>query len=1071
MAVCPVCAADNREGARFCDACGARLEPDGRAESGQERKTVTVLFTDVTGSTSLGERLDPESLREIMGRFFGLARRAIERHGGTVEKYIGDAVMAVFGVPVAHEDDALRALRAASDLRSSLADFNAELEAAQAVSLMLRTGINTGRVVVGAGSGETFVTGDAVNVAARLQQVAEPGEILLGPLTHRLVRTVVDVTPLGPVLLRGKTEPVAAYQFRSMRATASGPSERRPLVGRTRELARLRDAFAGVVADRRTHLFTLLGPAGVGKSRLVAEFVASATASGEAQVIRGRCLPYGEGLTYWPIAEAVKSLAEIAETDTREAARARLHRLVEDAPNPLVLEQGLAEVTGLEPAGLPPEEVTWAVRTLLEFVADRRPLIVLIDDLQWAEPPLLDLVEHVTDYSRDAPILLLCLARPELLDVRPGWSGGKLNVTTVLLEPLPEAEAELLVDRLLGGSLPVAVRERITTAAEGNPLFAEEFAAMLADDGLIRRDGDRWTVTGDLSSLVIPPSIQAVLAARLDRLPLSERAVAGRASVVGRIFEGPAVVALSPEAERPTVPDRIASLIRKELVRAERQTEARLEAYRFRHLLIRDAAYEALSKLERATLHEQFADWLVEIAGDRIVEYEEIVGHHLRTAHVYRVELGLRDGHTADLARVAASHLGAAGRRAAARDDIPAASTLLAGALELTADPRERIALSIDLADTFVAGGSWQEARDVLDDLIALGITDEGQGARIRLLRARVLFNTDPSSSFEELDSGLEELVAIFERVGDEAYRVKALRTRWYLLFARGRAGEAADMLDEAVAAARAVGSSEWLELARWIPLADAFGPRPVRAAIRRAEILLAEVAGHPAVEAMIALSLGVLRVMDGDEEAGFRSLAEGTTQLDAVGQPVWAGGGLQLTGWARLMTGQFAEAEMILRRSDEQLARLAETGFRSTTAALLGRTLVELDRIDAALPWIDLAESLGATDDIVTHVVSRGARARMAAARGEFELGMDLARSAVALAETGDFSTITADATVGLAVVLGSAGRSDEALAAAHDARRLFEQKGNRPGVAIGDRLISELTLRTTQSAAGVVD
>jgi class 3 adenylate cyclase len=682
MLACPSCGAPLSGSPKFCPECGTRLEPPAPPSS-EVRKTVTVLFSDVVGSTAVGERLDAEAVRDLMARYFAAMRRVIERHGGTVEKFIGDAIMAVFGIPTLREDDALRAVRAADEMRKTLVELNAGLEFERGVAIQARTGITTGEVVTGdAAVGGTLATGDTVNTAARLEQAAAPGEILIGAPTYRLVRDVVTVERADPVTARGKELPVPAYRLVSV--TPGGEAHARrldaPLIGRERELARLQHAYRDAVGERRCELFTLLGSAGVGKSRLVREFLAAV--EGEARILRGRCLPYGEGITYWPLAEALREAASISEADDREAARGRLLTLLEGERNAEPVAARMASAIGLSDERAVQSEVFSAVRRTLEHLANERPLVVVWEDIHWAEPAFLDLIDHLAEWSRDAAILLVCPARPELLDARPSWGGGKLNVTTVMLEALPSEAAARLIDVLPGGSvLPDSVTQRIAQAAEGNPLFLEEFLGMLFDDGLLQAVDDHWQFRGEVERLKIPPSISALLAARLERLTSAERQVAQRGAVVGRAFEADAVAELAPEGLRPHVTEALMALVRKELVRPELSELTASDAFKFRHILIRDTAYEALPKRERAVLHERVADWLQRVAGDRLTEYEEIVGFHLEQAHGYRAELGLRDDRTDSLGARAAERLGAAGLRARVRQDARAALNLLARAL------------------------------------------------------------------------------------------------------------------------------------------------------------------------------------------------------------------------------------------------------------------------------------------------------------------------------------------------------------------------------------------------------
>jgi class 3 adenylate cyclase len=618
------------------------------------RKVVTVLFCDLTGSTAIGDRTDPEALRALMRRYYDTARVVLERHGGMVEKFVGDAVMAVFGIPVATEDDGLRAVRAAVELRDTVHELGLEA----------RIGVSTGDVV--AGDGDTLVTGDAVNVAARLEQAAGAGEILLGDGTMRLVRDATTSEPVS-LALKGKPEPVPAHRLVTLDTAMTGVTRNldTPLVGRARERERLRSDFDDAVATRTCRLFTLIGPAGVGKSRLVADFLAAVGES--ATIARGRALSYGEGITYWPLVEMLIQL-------------------------------------GVEPADAirgTPADTQLATRAIFEAAAEQRPLVLVLDDLQWAEPPMLDLVEHVVDWSRDAPIFLLCIARPELLDLRPGWGGGKMNATSILLEPLGEAEAITLADSLLAGiELDAETRSRILTIAEGNPLFLEEMAALARE------------ARGVVS---VPPTIRALLQARLDTLNQAERTVIERGAVEGKVFHRGAVTALAPEADRAGVGGQLLSLMRKEMVRPDRTQIAGDDAFRFRHLLIRDTAYDSLPKAVRAELHERFGDWLA--AHGDLLEQDELVGYHLEHAAGYLRELDADDPRAAAIASRAALRLAGAGRGAFERGDVSAASGLLGRAHALTQDRAERRRFIPDLIDVLDRLGQPAPILALLEEL------------------------------------------------------------------------------------------------------------------------------------------------------------------------------------------------------------------------------------------------------------------------------------------------------------------------------------------------------------------
>src|SRR5438128_1289730 len=702
VTICAACGHENRAGARYCDSCGAPLASP---ETRELRKVVTILFCDVTGSTALGERLDSESLRRVMERYFAVARQVLEHHGGTVEKFIGDAVMAVFGIPVVHEDDALRGARAAAELREELTGLNAELQREFQTELQVRMGINTGEVVTSEGG--TLATGDAVNVAARLEQAAQPGEILIGDKTRQLAEGALELEAVAPVDAKGKSEPLLAYRLLGVRADAPA-FERRfdaPFVGREGELEQLTQAYGRAVRDRSCHLFTVLGPAGIGKSRVVHEFIAS---TADPIVLRGRCLAYGDGITYFPLVEILEQIAA-----DRELSRV----LAGDPDGRKLLNEVSAAIGVVDEAIVAREDTFRAVRTLLELLAQSRPLILVLDDLHWAEPTFLDLVDHIADWSRDAAILLLCVARPDLLDARSGWGGGKHNATTILLEPLSESDAETLIDNLLvGGDLPEDLRERITSSAEGNPLFVEQMLALIAQGG---GNGN--------GEVAVPPTIQALLATRLEQLPSPERVAAERASVIGKEFWRNALAEIGGETSA------LPGLVRKELIRPHRSPIFPLDdAYRFRHQLIRDAAYDGMPKELRAELHERFGIWLQTNRS----EYDEIVGYHLEQAFRLKSQLGRADVALNALGSRAGDLLGRAGHRAYERGDIPAAVNLLGRATELLPkqEPR-RLEHLVRLGYALHDSGELARAKATYSEAIDIA---RAAGERALELRGRV---------------------------------------------------------------------------------------------------------------------------------------------------------------------------------------------------------------------------------------------------------------------------------------------------------------------------------------------
>jgi class 3 adenylate cyclase len=636
--ICTSCGHENGAGARFCEECGLELS-FAPASSGayERRKTVTVLFCDLTGSTALGEALDPERLRTLLAEYFERMRAIVERHGGSVEKFIGDAVMAVFGVPVLHEDDALRAVRAAAEMRDALPELG----------LQGRIGVMTGEVVTG--TEERLATGDAVNVAARLEQAAQPGEVLVGESTLGLVRDGVDIEPLEPLELKGKADPVPAFRLLRVRDAPERRHGQR-FVGRERELAILVEAWERVRSEQCCELVTVIGDAGVGKSRLASEALASI----DARVVRGRCLPYGEGITYWSVVEVLKQL------DLRPAEEAAA----------VAIRSLLGETEAVTSA----EEIAWAFRKTLEQAAAAQPLVVVFDDIQWGEETFLDLIEHVALLSAGASILVFCMARPELAERRPAWP------VTLRLEPLCDAD----VDHLIPQRIPDELREKIAHAAGGNPLFIEEMLAMAGE------------AQGDV---VVPPTLRALLAARLDQLETTERSVLERGAVEGEIFHRGAVQALTSDAVQVT--PRLAALVRRALIRSDKAQLQGEDAFRFRHLLIRDAAYDALPKATRADLHQRFATWLEE-HGTELVELDEILGYHLEHACRYRGELGTAvDGNLAASAR---RRLTAAGCRAQVRADYIAAASLFERAAALIPPSEFDLALECDLIDALYWG-------------------------------------------------------------------------------------------------------------------------------------------------------------------------------------------------------------------------------------------------------------------------------------------------------------------------------------------------------------------------------
>jgi class 3 adenylate cyclase/tetratricopeptide (TPR) repeat protein len=1000
--VCPSCGRELAADAKFCSECGAALGaavPPAR----EQRKTVTVLFCDIAGSTALGESTDPEALRALLARYFERMKAIVEAHGGSVEKFIGDAVMAVFGVPAVHEDDALRACRAAVEMREALPELG----------IRGRIGVCTGEVVTG--TEERLATGDAVNVAARLEQAAEPGEVLISAETRGLLRETVEVGEERLLELKGKSEPAPAYPL--VAVLGDGAIARRldvPIVGRERERRALEDAWQRALSERSCHLFTVLGAAGVGKSRLCAEFLGSLDG---ARVVQGRCLSYGNGITYWPVVEIVLQL-DRRPSDPRAAA-------------------AIASLLGESDAPSDAEQIAWAFRSLLEEVA---PVVCVFDDLHWAEPTLLDLVDHLADWSRDAPMLVLCMARPELLDRRAGWAGGKLNATTVLLEPLSATETDELIERLLGDAdVDDDLRVRIRDAAEGNPLFVEEMLAMVADS--------------PGAGVVVPPTIQALLAARLDQLDPSERDVLERGAVEGKVFHRGSVEALAPEEH--DVSRRLMALVRKELVRPDRAQLAGDDAFRFRHLLIRDAAYEGLPKSARAELHERFADWLAERAED-LIEYDEIAGYHLEQAYRYRVELGLLDDATAQLAERASDRLGAAGDRALTRNDISAAITLLHRSLELLPEDARSFERESGLVHARMFSGDFGGAIAGADALIAEAVTD---GDHRRELRARLLRSSiahlGEGESAEETRPLAEKALRVFADPVDDA----GLADAWYALARIEHNACRFRLRDQAVRrmedhAGRA-GIERLERLARaWLAAGYVFGPYSVDEALQWYEQNADVMDDSPVVRNMHAR----MESMRGEFDRARALMAESMQRMHELGQRLIAAGSAMEASDIELDAGNVAGAAEIAVAGCARLEELGERGWLSTLAGQAGQALYALGRIDEAWHWTEVAERAGAEDDVITRLLILQVRAKVQARRGDYVEAERLAREALQLSEETDMLSEQGDAWADLAEVLTLVGRREEAAQALEAAEALYTEKGYVVAIKRTRALLEEL-------------
>jgi class 3 adenylate cyclase/tetratricopeptide (TPR) repeat protein len=1035
---------------------------------GEVRKVVTILFSDLAGSTVLGEGLDPESFRRLLARYFQEMQAVVQRHEGTTEKFIGDALMAVFGVPRLHEDDALRAVRAAVEMRQALGRLNEEFERAWGLRVLARVGINTGEVVAGdpAGGG-SFVAGDAVNLAARLEQAAEPGQILIADSTYRLVREAVTAEPLAPLAVKGKTEPVSAWRLLEVTPGVPGWGRRldSPLVGRDQELQALQEAVRRTSASRSCELVTVLGAAGVGKSRLVNELLA--TLGSRPRVVWGRCLPYGEGITFWPIVEVLRDAAGISDADPPEDARSKLLAQLEPSGNKQLVGERLAALLGLSEVTPGIQETFWAVRKFLEELAARRPLVVVCDDINWGEPTFLDLLEYLVDWIRGVPVLLVCLARGDLLDTRGSWMTGKPNASLITLHPLSRPQTEGLIGNLLsaGGAPPrgdpIAQLAEVT---EGNPLFAEELVRMLVDDGRLRRHNSGWRVAGDISTLDIPPTIHALITARLDRLAEEERAVIERASVIGRQFWWRAVAELSPDEERAGVGSGLQSLTRKELIVPDRSDLSEEDTFRFAHILVRDAAYRGTSKAVRAKLHERFAEWIPATVRDRAGEYEEIVGYHLEQAYWTRRQLGPVNQQTQDLGRRAAVPLASAGQRAFARGDMPAAVNLLSRAASVlpAGDSMLRQALP-DLAFALLETGDFERLQVVVEQTseAATSSRDPAVQAQASVLGLWMRVFTQPEGWAEEALRGATLAIATFEEQGDE----RGLSRGWSLLglvhlFGCQFATSEEAWLKAAAHAHAAGKEREQLEYLSWVPLCVWGGPTAVTDGIQRCREILERTAGDRKAMSTALFTQGKLEAMRGrfDEARELISRARGV--LEEVALTVWLAGPLtQMAGWVEVLAGDPARAERDLRWGAETLEEIGELSWLSTVAGILAEALYLQGRYDEAEVFLRTCEQTAGSEDAYSQSLLRSVRAKLLAREGEVRAAEEFGRQAVAVVEPTDFLFMQGFALLSLGEALRLAGKTREARVVLQDAIEVCERKGFTGGVRRARELLGAAT------------
>jgi class 3 adenylate cyclase/tetratricopeptide (TPR) repeat protein len=962
-----------------------------------ERRLASVLFVDLVDSTALVSGMDPEVARRRVTQFFERAANCVESHGGLVEKFAGDAVMAAFGVQQTHEDDAERAVRAGLAI----------LQATDELGLQARAGIESGEVVVDEAD-STFATGEAVNIAARLQQAAAPQQLLIGPTTHRLSFGRVEVEDVGPLDVRGRADPVWVWS-----AVGVNDGARRshaieaPFVGREHELELLENTFKRAVRDRRAHLVTIYGDAGIGKSRLAAEFLDGLEG---VTVLKGRCLPYGESVTYWPVAEMVKSAAGIADDDPLDVAIDKLRECcpAEEVADLLGLATGVLEAVHGERSQ---QEISWAAREWAELTArSTQPLILVFEDIHWAEEPMLQLIEHMTTWVKDAPLMVICLARTELLDVAPEWGGGRVRATSIELEPLLPEESEELVEGLLatasGRALEATVRQALLDKTEGNPLFVEETVRMLLEDG------------GNGVPRGIPDTLQALIAARIDRLPAEHKTVLRRAAVIGRIFHEGAVVDLTEELGG--VPEVLQDLVLRDFVsRAERSTISGETAYKFKHVLIREVAYAGLAKEARAALHRRFAGWLRERAGEELLE---IRAYHLD--HAAQLVAELDGAPSKDLAAEAAQALQKAGKRALAREANRTARKLLVRAVELEPTLERRY---------YAAKAAWRmsdyptlarEMEKVQKEAAEAGDREIEGLAVTALAEAAVVREGDVPKALQLTDRALELLSE------KDGARFAALATRTTVVWSVGDLDEHERIVREALQLARDIGSRR-MESEALLSLVSNLIARlefdDAEATLRQA-IELAEESGSIVGRGVAFRFLGVLQMQRGRLEEAEAALEEATTLL-AEADAAWSLGRAQnYAAWVAWRLGKTQRAEKIFRESIRVLKPLEDRATLCESQRGLAELLVELGRVDEAETYALASRETVGPEDASSIATTTGALALVRSAQGRDAEAEELFREALAGLERTDFRLHQVELTEKLVAFLRRRGRTQDA-------------------------------------------
>ncbi|HEX6699176.1 MAG TPA: BTAD domain-containing putative transcriptional regulator [Gaiellaceae bacterium] len=1010
----------------------------------ERRRTVAVAVVEVLIGSDDGDELDPELVSGVASRAFEVLAAGVERHHGIVYRALGTRVVAVFGAAAVHEDDTLRAARAILDASSGLTALALELERELGVHLTFQAGIESGTALVGRDDAdELVVTGNVLASAEHVCASAAAGEVLIGSAAQSLLAGASEAEERAP----SGGRPL----WRLLEVDREASSVRRhdaSLVGREDEVAALRRAVARAAKERRAVLVTVLGEAGIGKSRLALEM--RRQKDPEVRMLWGACRSYGEGVTFSPVADVV---AELVADEDPEAAIAAL---LGDDPEAETIASVVAGAIGAGEAVGATEDVFRAVRRLLQVEARERPLLVVFDDLHWAEPTFLDLIEHVAEWSQEAPIVLLCLARPELLEERPSWGSGADGAVTLTLEPLSEVDSKALIDEFLGDQeLASETRDRIASFGGGNPFFVEQLLALAAQEPQF---------AAQLSS---PPTVEALLSARLDRLASEERTVLEHASVVGAEFALDAVSALLSEEVRESAARALDRLAGKRLVRPVEEMMRHSERYAFTHVLIRETAYQSLPKRRRAALHAQLAEWFVDTSPNGAPELDEVAGYHLEQAYLYRRQLGQTGEAERALAEQGAERLAAAGRRAYAFGDIPAAVTLLTRATRLLApDHPARPETLAELGEALRDAGELDLAESTLSEAIeaATRSGDAAAEARAVAVRWQVRLQIDPDVSFDEAADAIGATIDRLMELGHERGLAKAWVSLAEVPWLRGQAEASEHALERGLAYARSSGDTrtEALALNSLVGVAMT-GPMPVKAAIERCNEVLEETRAEGRVAASALRALAGLHAMEGRFDEAWAFMERDRALLRELGLKVVASSSAGVAGWIGLLAGDPVRAEAELRWGYQILDEIGDRNGLATVAAILAEATVAQGQDDETLALTELSSEAGAPEDMAIQVQWRGPRAKALARRGEVEAAEQLAQEAVALAERSDFLDLRGNALMDLSEVLWLRSRPADAAAAAESALALYRRKGNRVSAARARAAVKRASLAPT--------